>query len=792
MLLRLQSLSSQRGTVNHRRLLAYALSLMLAIIFFPAPAVHAQFRQEPGKAIGKVSVMGNAIVLELDEDALGKANMFDLDHHTLRFTPVGGGYKVENVPVQWDSDFGSAISGADVSLKNFKFPFSGKQWDTFSVGDNGSIRFGSVGTDAGAGLGAGDRVRGAFGGRVGGVQIGRFDQLAEAAGAIINTVPAICVFMKPRMLPTTAPDGTRGPGRYAKELADRVVVTWDVTEPWGNIQDFTWKPTVNRFQAVLHKDGSIEMSYNDLTAKDAIVGVYPMVSETNAKTLGSITSKGTAAAPEHLDIRNVSLTSVDAVFLRVNLQTRGPVLAEGDKNLNGIVYRIFFNTQKPITNAVDEEHADAVWTVRGFAGFGRNASPRYFASGPGASRTVKTSGNTISIQGTLPTKLQGAKQVYVSAEAMAPNSQTSAAQIPARAVKLGGIQDPEVHLSSLKPQDGPFPIVYEAFHYYRLPNARDLTCSVLKTLGDKYDFLAYYSDFRIDNQEAGTPSNGPLGSTGPAVTGIHAQQRGLEAFCSAGRFQWQFIQPVYVGANQMYEYPPADAPVGTDHDITGYNKQLGEIFLDGKIPPYMYAMSQIGHEMGHRWGAFVNAKVGNETIPLGPTHWATGLQAPVAFPYRRPTEASAMGGGVWQDNGDGTYTQLDDDYYVPATGWSYLDLYLMGMIAPSEVPDFFILRNLSPVRDGSGAPKRDENGHRIYKGDKTKVTIQDVIAAEGPRTPDVYHSQRAFNTGFVLVVEHGKKPSQELIDRVNGIREQWLQYWPITTGHRSTMTANPQ
>src|SRR5579875_1991904 len=50
------------------------------------------------------------------------------------------------------------------------------------------------------------------------------------------------------------------------------------------------------------------------------------------------------------------------------------------------------------------------------------------------------------------------------------------------------------------------------------------------------------------------------------------------------------------------------------------------------------------------------------------THWARGLQAPAAFPYQRPVEASAMGGGVWQDNFDGTFTQLDDDYYVPATG----------------------------------------------------------------------------------------------------------------------------
>ncbi len=297
--------------------------------------------------------------------------------------------------------------------------------------------------------------------------------------------------------------------------------------------------------------------------------------------------------------------------------------------------------------------------------------------------------------------------------------------------------------------------------------------------------LAYYSDFRVDNQEAGTPSTGPLGSTGPAVTGIGAQQRGLDTFCSAARFQWQFIQPVYVGSNQMQEYPPADAPIGNNHDVTFYAKQLGERALDGKMSPYNYGMSQIGHEMGHRWGAFVSAKVGNETIQLGPTHWARGLQAAAAFPYQRPSEASAMGGGVWQDNFDGTYTQLDDDYYVPAMGWSHLDLYLMGLIGPEEVPDFFILRNLQPAG-------RDPNGHAIFKADRTKVTINDVIAVEGPRTPDVMHSQRDFNTGIVVVVEHGKTPSKELLERSDGIRRQWEKYWAITTGNRSTMTTHPR
>ena len=35
--------------------------------------------------------------------------------------------------------------------------------------------------------------------------------------------------------------------------------------------------TINRFQAVLGRDGSIEMSYDQVAAKDAIVGIYPLV-----------------------------------------------------------------------------------------------------------------------------------------------------------------------------------------------------------------------------------------------------------------------------------------------------------------------------------------------------------------------------------------------------------------------------------------------------------------------------------------------------------------------------------
>ena len=751
---------------------AVAFELSLAVLsLLLATGACAQEREEPGKPIGRVSITGNLILMELDEGAFGRQNLFDLGGHSLRFTPAREGYRVENLPLQWESDFGQKITEPHVVLHNFSFPFSGMNWDAFTVGVTGSIRFGEPENAQAFGFGGGPPRD------QGGVSIGRFDPLNEAAGNLVNTVPAICVFFKPRV----------SGDRYVKELPDRAVVTWDVTEPYGNIQDFTWTKTINRFQAVLHKDGTIEFSYNQLAAKDAIIGVYPLIPEATEKPLTILSATKHSSAAPHLDVQKLKVSVVGGLLLKVAFETAGPLLPAGDPGVAGIGYRVYFYAHLPVPESAGAPaHADAVWTIHGFAPRNRanGTATRYFAFGEGVSRTVKTSGNMISVQGILPRVLRTAKQIYVSADTSASGSEEPAVQISAKPLALSGIHNPEVHLSSLKPQDGPFPLLYESFHYYALPNPRDLSCTVIKSLGDKFDFLPYYSDFRVDNQEAGTPSNGPLGAVGGAVTGIGANQRGLESYCTPGRFQWGFVQPVYVGSNQMLERPPEDAPMGTDHDITFYQQQLAEISADGKMPPYMYAMSQVAHEMGHRWAAFVSAKVGDETIPLGPVHWARGLQARVAFPYRRPTEASIMGGGVWQDNFDGTYTQLDDDYYVPATGWSYLDLYLMGLVSAAEVPDFFILRSLVPAG-------KDSNGHPIFKADRTKVTIQDVIAAEGPRVPGIDKSQREFNTGIVIVVQHGQKPSPELIERAEAIRKQWIDYFSITTGHRASMTANP-
>src|SRR5262252_3134117 len=169
---------------------ASAIVFAFGVVLNLAPQClnYSQGRQDPGRSIGTATTQGNLIVMTLNEGALGHANLFDLNRRTLRFTPEGAGYRAENLALQWDSDFGAEIANPQVSLHNFAFPFSGKSWDSFSVGTTGSISFGAPPTNPGVG--------GGFGGRGGGVSIGRFDQLREAARTLINTAPAICVFLK--------------------------------------------------------------------------------------------------------------------------------------------------------------------------------------------------------------------------------------------------------------------------------------------------------------------------------------------------------------------------------------------------------------------------------------------------------------------------------------------------------------------------------------------------------------------------------------------------------------------
>src|SRR5438445_763579 len=178
-------------------------ALVCLILFIHLGAV-GETKMPAGHSVGKVSTFGDLIVLELDEGVRGKENLFDLGGRTLRFTPDGSQFRVDSGSLKWDPDFGQEISNQEVSLHNFRLPFSQKNWTSLQVGRAGWISFGGSNANQGNKPYSG-----------GSVSIGRFDPLTEAAGKLVNTVPAICVFFKTAHVRARVRKGTRRcPGYY--------------------------------------------------------------------------------------------------------------------------------------------------------------------------------------------------------------------------------------------------------------------------------------------------------------------------------------------------------------------------------------------------------------------------------------------------------------------------------------------------------------------------------------------------------------------------------------------------
>lgn len=229
--------------------------------------------------------------MELDADAVSLPSLFDLEGRTLRFTPEGYGYRAENLPLQWMDDVGDEVEVPQLPVGSFAFPMAGASWDSMFVNPLGTISFG-----------AGARA----------FQIGRFDELRTAGASVVNTAPVISAFMKPRM---------KG-SRFINRLPDRVVVTWDLNEPVGGIFDFTFEPTVNRFQAVLHEDGSIDLSYRDMSAEDGIVGIFTPSRGGPGEPIAEASDPEDPKVQDYYDIRALRLSRVDGL-LAVTIETRG-------------------------------------------------------------------------------------------------------------------------------------------------------------------------------------------------------------------------------------------------------------------------------------------------------------------------------------------------------------------------------------------------------------------------------------------------------------------------------------
>lgn len=129
------------------------------------------------------------------------------------------------------------------------------------------------------------------------------------------------------------------------------------------------------------------------------------------------------------------------------------------------------------------------------------------------------------------------------------------------------------------------------------------------------------------------------------------------------------------------------------------------------------------HEILHQWAAYVSGPL----IESGGHYVA------------QSSVGSLVGGFRWLDNGDGTFTR---DLTVGRNGAyeaSPLDKYLAGWIGPESVPPMRVSRSDLPASE-----------NLIRQEDVVAtVTIDDIIAAHGPRIPGPVQAQRHFGVGFV-------------------------------------------
>jgi len=191
-------------------------------------------------------------------------------------------------------------------------------------------------------------------------------------------------------------------------------------------------------------------------------------------------------------------------------------------------------------------------------------------------------------------------------------------------------------------------------------------------------------------------------------------------------------------------------------------------------------LAVIAHETAHQWGSYLSyidetgarsrALIGQDNA-----HWSFLLDS----------NASVMYGAAWQDNKNGTFTAIDImERYSP------LDLYLMGFLSPSEVPPFILIQN--PAIDPTQLPQKDIT----IAGIPITITIDQVIASEGPRVPGASSSQKEFRGAFVLLTANGVEPTPQQIQAVDTIRQQWAkEFFLMTKGKaiiETTLVEIPQ
>ena len=189
------------------------------------------------------------------------------------------------------------------------------------------------------------------------------------------------------------------------------------------------------------------------------------------------------------------------------------------------------------------------------------------------------------------------------------------------------------------------------------------------------------------------------------------------------------------------------------------------------------------HEIGHRWLLFTSLmENGTRSRILNPVsaHPAQYVDTRAAFKVYTDTDTSVMGGGFFTDHNDGSFSSSSYGPY----GYSWLDLYLMGLADSSEVPSMFYIRDANPeLGQEYYAPV-----NQTYSGTRRDFSVEQVISGTGPRRPAYPATQKTFRVVFVLLTNPDREPTADEIAAVEEYRHLLETDFSTATNRRGTVS----
>ena len=275
-----------------------------------------------------------------------------------------------------------------------------------------------------------------------------------------------------------------------------------------------------------------------------------------------------------------------------------------------------------------------------------------------------------------------------------------------------------------------------------------------ETHEDSYDYLVFYNALGI--------------SAGSGVVAYEVTMRN----------QRTGLGDSLVDAGIEYGSPRRLQAVLNMGPITQYPVDPNEI-LPARFSSRDTAVTVLAHEAGHLFLAFASVRDPNNPT-LRPmlgrqsAHWA--------FTFN--SEASLLEGNRILDRGIGASPRFET---VGVTEqYSPFDQYLMGFRSKEEVPPLFyvdssVFNRLFPAPPQLG---------RTFDGIRRDVTVDNIVAEFGRRTPDATVSQRRFRLGFVLIAPKGLNIDPAWTAQIETYRARFEDFYARAAGQRASADAS--